>query len=167
MLVQIIDGRDALTLDTANGGDEGGPEMPCHRCGVCCERWQPLITVEDAARLAAHLGLTAPSFREAYTEPYPFDDERWLLRRAGNGCVFLRFAEEAGITRAACAVHPARPAVCREWTAGFDKKECIQGLPRFARVDGSIQLSEMYPDEGEREAFRRARDARPSASRPA
>jgi Fe-S-cluster containining protein len=159
MLVRIIDTRDVLTVETDNGWREHGPEMPCHRCGVCCERWQPLISVDDAERLAAHLGMSFAAFRAAYTEPYPFDDERWLLRHEGGGCVFLRFSEDDGVARAGCAVHPARPAVCREWTAGFDKKECIQGLARFARPDGAIPLESLYPDGAERAAYRLARGA--------
>ena len=128
-------------------------EIPCHRCGVCCERWQPLLTAADAARLAAHLGLTLGAFHTAYTSPYPFDDEQRLLRQEDGRCVFLR-SEADG--RAACAVHPARPQVCHDWSAGLDKQECVQGLERFADPAGLIQLEDLYPGPADRAAFARA-----------
>lgn len=149
--VPLPDGE--LVLETESGGTKGAAAVPCHRCGVCCERWQPLLTVEDAARLAGHLGLAAGVFHATYTEPYPFDDEQWLLRREGGGCTFLRY--DAG-GRAACAVHAARPRVCREWTAGLDKKECVQGLGRFAAPDGLIEIGVLYPEAEDRAAFTRA-----------
>ncbi len=131
-------------LDTTNPSPDG-PALDCFRCGICCERWQPLLTGADAARLAEALEMSLPAFFQAYTAPYPFSDEERLLNRgADGGCVFLRWQEQGGLRRAACAVHAARPAVCRDWAAGLDKKECLQGLARFASPEGEVSLSVLY-----------------------
>ncbi len=148
-----------LALETEAGWAEGGAAVPCHRCGLCCERWQPLLTLEDAARLAGHLGLASGAFLEVYTEPYPFDDEQRLLRREGGRCVFLRYEADG---RATCAVHPARPQVCRDWAAGLDKQECVRGLARFAAPDGLIRIDDLYPGPEDRAAFTRAVYPEPS-----
>ncbi len=77
-------------LDTTNPSPDG-PALDCFRCGICCERWQPLLTGADAARLAEALEMSLPAFFQAYTAPYPFSDEERLLNRgADGGCVFLR-----------------------------------------------------------------------------
>jgi Fe-S-cluster containining protein len=151
--VRIATGAETLALDTRDGWTAGGRAIPCHRCGVCCERWQPLLTRADAARLAAHLRLAPDTFRDTYTVPYPFDDERRLLRQEAGRCVFLRYEERSGVRRASCAIHPARPDVCREWAAGLDKKECVQGLERFADAAGLIQITDLYPEPENRAAF--------------
>jgi Fe-S-cluster containining protein len=122
--------------------------IPCHRCGVCCERWQPLVSSEEAGRLAAFLGISLEDFLTAYTAPYPFDDDLRLLRREQAGCVFLG-RDETG--RARCTVHPARPDTCRQWTASLDRRECLDGLDRFGA--GAVPLAVVYPNEAERTAF--------------
>lgn len=139
-------------IDTAGQPASEAAPIPCHRCGVCCERWQPLLSPADAERLAGHLGMALERFLRAYTSSYPFDDERWLLRREGAGCVFLRY-EDRGDRRASCAVHAARPDVCRGWAAGLDKKECVQGLERFADAAGVVALDVLYPSDTDRKEF--------------
>jgi Fe-S-cluster containining protein len=151
--VTILDEIPLATLDTDGDRPDGGVPIPCHRCGVCCERWQPLLTAADAARLAEYLGLSAAAFRAAYTLPYPFDEERRLLRAVQGRCVFLTVAADGGDRRATCSVHAARPEACRAWTAGLDRKECVQGLARFADPDGALPLARLYPDAAARAAF--------------
>ena len=153
--IQIDAGDEVITV-LAESGVEGGPPIPCHRCGVCCERWQPLLTPADAARLAAHLGLTLADFHAAYTTPYPFDDERRLLRQEDGHCVFLRYEpirERDERCRSGCAAHAERPAICREWQAGLDKKECVQGLLRFADDGGRVRVADLYAEADERAGF--------------
>lgn len=131
--------------------ESGGPAIPCHRCGICCERWQPLLTRAESERLAAYLGLSPAAFEAAYTQPYPLDDERRLLRRVDGHCVFLRYEER----RTTCTVHPARPQACRDWQPGLSRTECLEGLARFAGPGGLIRLEDLYPDAAERaEALR-------------
>lgn len=124
--------------------------IPCHRCGDCCTRWQPLLTPEDADGLATHLGLSDAAFHARYTLRYPFDDEARLLRQEDGVCVFLGWETDG---RSTCTVHSARPAVCREWSAGLEQRECRRGLERAVRTDGSLDLPLLYPDGEERAAF--------------
>lgn len=126
--------------------------IPCHRCGVCCERWQPLVTAAEVERLAAYLAITPALVYGRFTAAYPFDDEVRLLAREGRGCVFLRYDMDG---RSACAVHPARPEVCRDWTASLDRRECVDGLRRFGG-DEPIPLSAVYPLPDEAARFARA-----------
>jgi len=126
--------------------------IPCHRCGVCCERWQPLVSADERARLARFLDLSPMQFAHEFTTAYPFDDQLRLLRRVERGCVFLAY--EAG--RSNCTVHPARPDSCRDWTASLERRECVDGLQRFDGVGGPAQiipLVAVYPEREERAAF--------------
>lgn len=123
--------------------------IPCHRCGVCCERWQPLVSSAEVERLATYLAMPAVAVRTRFTVSYPFDDEVWLLAREGRGCVFLRYDADG---RASCSVHPARPEVCRDWTASLDRRECVDGLGRFGE-SGPIPLAAVYPLVGEQKQF--------------
>jgi Fe-S-cluster containining protein len=124
--------------------------IPCHRCGVCCERWQPLVTPEEVARLAIYLDVPVHEFYEAYTERYPFDDTARFLRRTDGACVFLQRDVEG---RSSCAVHAARPDVCRTWTASLDRRECVDGLSRFGSTDDIVLIPVVYPDTAERARF--------------
>lgn len=173
----VTDAGRELRPSPATSGDG---VIPCYRCGVCCERWQPLLTPADAAGLAAYLGATVEVFHAEFTTPYPFDDERRLLRQEENRCIFLRYqrtavaerlgdvppaarpGEETALHRplpaferswSGCAVHDARPAVCREWAAGLAKKECVDGLTRYADDRGRIPIGRLYPDAAGRAAF--------------
>lgn len=154
MRLRIDTGAGTHEFDGAERPGFGGRPIPCHRCGVCCERWQPLLTPADAGRLARHLGLSVAAFHRAYTAPYPFSDEDRLLRQEDGRCVFLAYTVEPdGVRRSHCTVHAARPEVCRDWAAGLDKKECVQGLERFATTGGLIQLRDLYAEPDDRAAF--------------
>jgi Fe-S-cluster containining protein len=124
--------------------------IPCHQCGVCCERWQPLVSAAEAARLAAFLEMDEQDFAEAYTAAYPLDDAVRLLGQRDGACVFLRHEADG---RARCSVHPARPDVCRAWTASLDRRECIDGLRRFGTPDTVVPIRVIYASPGDRGAF--------------
>jgi Fe-S-cluster containining protein len=148
MITRMTTPRGERVFDGEIGRFVEASAIPCHRCGVCCERWQPLVSGAEVARLADFLGIGLDAFLAAYTTSYPFDDAARLLRREGAGCVFLG-RDERG--RALCTVHPARPDTCREWTASLDRRECVDGLARFGA--GVVPIAVVYPDEGERAAF--------------
>lgn len=123
--------------------------IPCHRCGVCCERWQPLVGAGEMARLAAFLGISDAQFGEEFTEAYPLDDRVRFLRREGAGCIFLRYQADG---RATCSVHQARPDVCQDWIASLDRRECVDGLRRFGGGE-VIPLAAIFAVPDERMAF--------------
>lgn len=98
--------------------------IPCFQCGVCCERWQPLLSPEEVRRLAADLKLTTRTFNRRYTRPYPITrGYRQVITNQRGGCIFLKDA--------ACSIYERRPQVCRDWQAGLDKRECLEGLKRL------------------------------------
>lgn len=150
MITRLRTPERQRTFDSEIGCFVEAVAIPCHRCGICCERWQPLVSLSEQERLAAALNLAPAAFAEQFTVPYPFDDASRLLRREGSGCVFLRWE---GDGRAACAVHAARPDACREWLASFARRECVDGLSRFGAAGDILPLARLYPDEEERAAL--------------
>src|SRR5215211_1878153 len=126
--------------------------IPCHQCGVCCERWQPLVTDTEIERIAEFLGVDAESLRRSCTVAYPFDDSVRLLRQEDGGCVFLR-RQPSG--RSLCAVHPARPDVCRSWIASLDRRECVDGLGRFGASSTLVPITVIYDTQADRDSFAR------------
>lgn len=83
------------------------PLFVCRRCGHCCHgRGGIVIGPRDLPRLAAHLGLSESEFLARCTETRL---GKPVLRCGDNGyCMYYR--EGRG-----CAVHEARPDVCRAW----------------------------------------------------
>jgi Fe-S-cluster containining protein len=77
----------------------------CRRCGHCCQgAGGIMLSARDIARLAAHLALAPEAMLARFAERVGGKDR---LVTAENGyCVFY----EEG-----CAIHPARPDVCRAW----------------------------------------------------
>jgi Fe-S-cluster containining protein len=124
--------------------------IPCHQCGVCCERWQPLVTNAEIERLAEFIRIDAESLRQTYTVEYPFDDSVRLLRSVDGACIFLR-RQPSG--RSLCAVYPARPDVCRSWTASLDRRECVDGLGRFDAASMLVPITMVYDAKADRDAF--------------
>src|SRR5262249_11903908 len=88
-------------------------EFECHRCGNCCRGdGDVVLTADDAARLAAELGLGASEFLARFTRAR--EDGAICLIDQGDAlrsCVFLT-AENT------CRVHAVKPAQCR----GFPMK---------------------------------------------
>lgn len=80
----------------------------CRMCGECCLGAGGIILQErDAARLAAHLGLSPEAFAAAHAERA---GSRLRLKVGDDGyCTFFDH-DISG-----CGVHLARPDVCRAW----------------------------------------------------
>ncbi|MCX8125696.1 MAG: YkgJ family cysteine cluster protein [Dehalococcoidia bacterium] len=99
--------------------------MDCFRCGVCCQSYQPCLSLREAGRVARRLGMDLNRFRKEYA------DQRWpgegnlLLRKRGEACVFLDRVDERVTS---CRIHDFRPKACREWQADLTRRECIEGL---------------------------------------
>lgn len=123
-------------------------EIPCFRCGVCCVRWQPLLGPEELRRLAADLGLSLATLKRRYTRAYPLRRGWRQLRTTDQGCVFLAFHEG----RAACAIHPVRPQVCRGWMPSLEQKECREGL-RTLEGPPLLTLERLFPEPDDLRRF--------------
>jgi len=137
--LQTSDGA-VRTFDTTLGGFIEASAIPCFRCGVCCERWSPELTPDDAERLARCLSLPMDAFLARYARPYPGGDH--VLRHTDSGCVFLTRDADG---RAACTVYDARPEACRAWEASLARRECREGLARLGQ--GLLAASALYPGD--------------------
>jgi Fe-S-cluster containining protein len=76
-------------------------------CGDCCRGEGGIVlSAKDQERLAAHLRLTVPALLAAHTRP---SGGKPVLSCGPDGaCAFQR--PDGG-----CAIHSARPDVCRAW----------------------------------------------------
>jgi len=106
----------------------------CFRCGVCCIKFQAPLNAEEVQRISAFLGIAADDFIRRFT------DTRWkgkekLLLHINGGCSFLNFDPSGKINN--CLIHQVRPAVCRDWAPGPDKRECRDGLGKYWRLSYS------------------------------
>lgn len=141
MIVRLVtrDGTER-TFDTVLAAFIDGTAIPCFRCGLCCQRWSPELSAEDADRLAACLSLSTDAFLERYARPYPGGGH--VLRHTEEGCLFLTRDTDG---RAACAVYNARPNACRAWQASLARRECRDGLALGGQ--GLLAASSLYPDD--------------------
>ena len=83
------------------------PAFDCAMCGHCCEgKGGIVVSDKDLARLCAHMGVDAAMFEEQWGERR---GKKLRVRTGEDGaCVF--FQQGAG-----CAVHAAKPDICRAW----------------------------------------------------
>ena len=77
----------------------------CLRCGNCCQGEGGIVLTDaDRNRLCNHLKMDLESFTATYVERV--NGKHRLRTNAAGWCVF--FTE-------GCAVHPAKPTICRAW----------------------------------------------------
>lgn len=137
-----------MTQPTMEHADPTGHEVPCYRCGVCCVKWQPLLGPAEIRRLAGDLGISVRTFKRRYTRPYPIRRGWHQVVRGPVGCVFLDMTDGS----ATCSIHAIRPQVCRDWQAGLDRRECLQGLREFPGPP-LITLERLLADATDRRHF--------------
>jgi Fe-S-cluster containining protein len=152
MRIRLLAVDGERSYDTQLGRFTQDEAIPCFRCGVCCRRWQPLLTRPEAERLAEHLGLGLEEFLSGYTRPYPLEEEAYLLNQRDGGCIFLRVE---GDGRTLCGVHEARPQACRDWDASLLRKECLDGLAELSGIGGLVLPLTLYDDPEDAERLRR------------
>ncbi len=80
-------------------------ETDCLSCASCCRNMSPVFTAADVKRIATHLRLSVPAFREKWL--YKTSDGVWMNR--SQPCGFL----DRRTNR--CTIYAVRPADC----AGF------------------------------------------------
>ena len=115
------------------------PWTECFRCGVCCIKFQAPLNPDEVQRVAAFLGIQADEFIRRFTDPRWQGKEKLLLHTNG-ACSFLNRDTSGKISD--CLIHQVRPAACRDWVAGPDKRECREGLSQIwhLSVNDSGQL---------------------------
>lgn len=131
------DGMKELPVD--NDAPKG-IGLSCFRCGICCMKYSPRVTVAEAEHIAESLGVSLEVFLERYVDDSWFEPEYYLLDTQDGACIFLAETEDNRMK--SCCIHPIRPRVCREWQLGLDRKECLEGLEKYwgLTVDSSGRL---------------------------
>lgn len=100
--------------------------LPCFRCGMCCIKFDVLLDLAEAHRIADALDIDCEYFLEKYTNhAWPIVGS-FLLRRINGVCVFLKQSQDGRKTR--CLVHSAKPSSCQAWSSNPSRKECREGL---------------------------------------
>lgn len=144
--------QQQIEFDPRHGGFQPWQAIPCLRCGVCCTRWQPPLDEDEVEVIARGMGMTRDRCFREYVQEYPPKPTTYLIKRKNNACIFLR--HEGG--RASCAIHPFRPAACRNWAPSLFRPECQEGLRR-RQEDGVLVLpEELYPSDKELACFCRS-----------
>ncbi len=77
--------------------------VDCMKCANCCRTLRPIVTEEDIARIAGHLGMARDEFVAAYLER---DEEQDRYRTKTTPCPFL--AEDNR-----CTIYSVRPEKCQ------------------------------------------------------
>ncbi len=101
-------------------------EIPCFRCGTCCSKFQPQISLSEAHIIADKLGVSWRHFLADYIDPRWPGTRNFLLRHINGACVFLRVSSDQ--KQKLCSIHTFKPSCCQEWKPGIDRSECLDGL---------------------------------------
>lgn len=108
------------------------------------------LSLEEAQRIAAKLGLTWDEFRRSYTDELWPGTVSFLLRRDNGGCIFLKWGNDYRLS--SCLIESFKPMSCRQFPAGFSERECRDGLESLWGL-GVSPSSELYGEEKALRAF--------------
>jgi uncharacterized protein len=120
---------------------DGYAEIECFRCGVCCVRYRPKVTLKEIERIARKLAMSIDAFSSMYVQAVP-TKEAHILQNSANACPFLRW--DAKGVEAACSIHAFRPEACRNWTASLSRPECREGLAKLKPGGGLLLPHDIY-----------------------
>lgn len=105
----------------------------CTRCFDCCSS-PPLVTKDEAIRIARRLGLTLKQFIDSYLDK----SQKWkmyYLNRADGHCVFFFNGKKIK----SCGIYNIRPWECRMMICGLGKRNASKA---HAIVSGYIKAHE-------------------------
>ena len=140
--MDVINDRTGGSLRRETNSSIGSKEtaIACFRCGICCIKYNPRITVTEAHNIAGALGISLEEFRDRYVDGSWFEPGYFVLESHDGPCIFLEHKQESRL--ASCLIHPVRPRVCREWQPGWHRRECREGLRIYwgLSVDPSGEL---------------------------
>jgi Fe-S-cluster containining protein len=112
-----IEGKAAIRKTTS---------FPCLRCGVCCRKYQALITRAEEQQIAEGLDIDSEEFLDKYTDHRWGGTESFLLRHQDGACIFLSHVQNSPMTY--CRINSFKPSDCAAWSADPRKPECREGL---------------------------------------
>lgn len=120
---------------------DGLSEIECFRCGICCVRYRPKVTLKEVERIARKLRMSIDAFSSTYVQAVP-TKEAYILQNSAETCPFLRW--DAKGAEATCSIHAFRPEACRNWAASISRPECREGLAKL-KAEGEFLLPhDMY-----------------------
>jgi Fe-S-cluster containining protein len=100
--------------------------FPCSRCGVCCSKYQVLLTKVEEQQIADGLSIRVDEFLDRYTDHRWGGTESFLLRHQDGACIFLSHVESSRVTN--CSIYGFKPSDCKAYSPDPCKPECQQGL---------------------------------------
>jgi Fe-S-cluster containining protein len=118
----------------------------CHACNRCCRNYRIQVNPYEVLTLARHLGLSTTAFIAEYLEQGPY-----LAHKDSGACVFLG--------PSGCAVHPARPLVCRVYPLG--REISASGEERFLHMRPHPETEGEYGEDGTIADYLEAQGATP------
>lgn len=113
-----------------------GLRFSCQQCHNCCRGGQPgwvYPSRREVERMARHLKLAPPTFRERYMVDDP-DEEASLRMRRKSDCIFWNNG---------CTIYPARPRQCRTfpfWAENLESPETWAEVCRSCQGAGHGRL---------------------------
>jgi Fe-S-cluster containining protein len=119
----------------------------CRACSQCCPHKYIQVNPYEVAHLAHFLNLSTTEFRAVFTE----HDGAILKRDDNDACVFL--------AKSGCAVHPARPLVCRLYPLG--RRVAADGSEEWVRADPHPNSQGAFTTDGTIADFVAAQGAQP------
>ncbi|MEI6585023.1 MAG: YkgJ family cysteine cluster protein [Sediminibacterium sp.] len=89
---------DAIAAKISN---EVWQEVDCLSCANCCKSMTPTFTTADIKRIATHLEMSIPEFKDKWLD---FDSKDWVNKK--QPCQFLNMSSNM------CSIYEYRPADC-------------------------------------------------------
>jgi Fe-S-cluster containining protein len=127
---------------------DGLSEIECFRCGVCCARYRPKVTLNEMKRIARKLGMSIDAFSSTYVRAVP-TKEAYILQNSVDTCPFPRWDEKGA--EATCSIHAFRQEACRYWAPSLSRPECREGLAKL-KAGGELLLpNDMYKSGKDRQ----------------
>ena len=123
---------------------DGLSEIECFRCGVCCARYRPKVTLREIERIARKLRMSKEAFSTTYVRAVPTKDA-YILQNAADTCPFLLRGRKG--VEATCAIHSFRPKACRNWTPSLSRPECREGLAKLKDGSGLLLPNDIYKSD--------------------
>ena len=98
--------------------------MECIRCGICCTRYQAIVSLDEVQQIASYLGISMNEWVKLYSEPRWHSHKNYLILHVNAACIFLKYAGKISY----CDVQPVKPSCCYDWIPCPENKECREGL---------------------------------------
>jgi Fe-S-cluster containining protein len=112
----MTDTLDVASLNTCS--------MECIRCGICCTRYQAIVSLEEVQQIASYLGISMNEWVKLYCEPRWHSHKNYLIRHVNAACIFLKYTGNMSY----CDIQPVKPSCCYDWIPCLENKECQDGL---------------------------------------